>query len=79
MKPTLICMRLTTPLLLPDNRIGRCKECLCKVQFRPFAPRGPRMCFECAQDLLPADIKIDARRQQRMLDEAREIIRKGKQ
>jgi hypothetical protein len=47
-----LCARITTPLYIPDNRIGRCSECGWKVQFRPHAPRGRRMCMVCAATLV---------------------------
>jgi hypothetical protein len=39
-----VCARITTPLYIPDNKIGKCSECGWKVQFRPHAPKGRRMC-----------------------------------
>jgi hypothetical protein len=47
-----LCARITTPLYIPDNRIGRCSECGWKVQFRPHAPRGRRVCMKCAVMLI---------------------------
>ena len=44
----IICARITTPLMFPDNRIGKCRECGWRVQFRPQAPRGRKLCMECA-------------------------------
>lgn len=55
----LVCMRLSTPLIVPDNRIGRCSECGWKVQFRPSAPRYRKMCMECSLDLVPDDAEIE--------------------
>jgi hypothetical protein len=46
----LVCERITTPLLLPDNHIGKCFVCETKVQFRPHAPKMRRMCLRCAVD-----------------------------
>ena len=43
-----ICVRLTSPLLLPDNEIGLCSECGEAIQYRPHAPkRPPKICSEC--------------------------------
>jgi len=36
----LACVRLTDPLMLADNKIGKCSKCEHAVQFRPHAPRG---------------------------------------
>ena len=36
------------PLLYLDNLIGRCRDCRGRVQFRPTAPPGPRLCLICA-------------------------------
>jgi hypothetical protein len=47
-----VCARITTPLMIPDNRIGKCSECGWKVQFRPHAPAGRRMCSKCAFELI---------------------------
>ena len=53
-----VCARITTPLYIPDNETGRCSECGCGVQFRPHAPKGPRMCMECAIDLIDDGAKV---------------------
>ena len=45
-----ICARITTPLYIEDNVIGECSECGWKVQFRPHAPKGRKMCMLCAAD-----------------------------
>jgi hypothetical protein len=38
---------------LADNRVGKCYDCGCKVQYRPYAPHHARkVCFECAQPLI---------------------------
>lgn len=56
-----VCARITTPLYIPDNKIGKCSECGWKVQFRPHAPKGRRMCVVCAAALIEDrdDIKDD--------------------
>jgi hypothetical protein len=58
----LICACITTPLIIPDNRIGKCSECGSQVQFRPHAPAGRMMCTRCAYDLIDfndPDLKIE--------------------
>jgi hypothetical protein len=58
----LICARITTPLIIPDNRIGKCSECSSQVQFRPHAPAGRMMCTQCACDLIDfndPDLKVE--------------------
>lgn len=54
-----VCTRITTPLLVPDNRIGKCSECGWKVQFRPDAPKARKLCLQCAADLISPDTKIE--------------------
>jgi len=34
-----ICMRLTSPLMMPDNVIGVCSQCGEAIQHRPYVPR----------------------------------------
>lgn len=49
------CVRLTSPLIMPDNEIGLCAQCGEAIQFRPHAPAGPRkMCWECIEPLAVA-------------------------
>ena len=72
-----ICARLTTPLYIADNRIGTCCECRCKVQFRPHAPRGRKMCMDCAADLIEDDAKVELL--PRMLEDLKTYQRKKMQ
>lgn len=52
----LVCVRLTSPLMLSDNEIGLCSECGEAIQHRPHVPKSPRkMCLECAGQLVGAD------------------------
>jgi hypothetical protein len=45
-----VCIRLTSPLMLPDNEIGLCSVCGEAIQFRPFGPKSPpKICWECAE------------------------------
>ncbi len=45
----LVCVPLTAPLLLPDNRAGECSSCAQAVQWNPSAPKRVRLlCLECA-------------------------------
>jgi len=48
MKDVLVCGNFDAVLNLPDNRIGKCHECGCKVQYRPQAPRLKKLCLDCA-------------------------------
>jgi hypothetical protein len=51
----LICARLTSPLLLPDNLIDLCSKCGEAIQHRPHVPkRPPKICLECAAPLATA-------------------------
>lgn len=73
-----ICMRITAPLILPDNQTGNCRACGWRVQFRPDAPSGPRLCFECAKDLIDPDVD-EVVMPADMFDDVREFFRKQKQ
>lgn len=43
-----VCMRLTTPLLMPDNQLDICSKCGEAIQHRPHVPkRPPKVCMEC--------------------------------
>jgi hypothetical protein len=47
-----VCVRLTQPLIMPDNVIGLCAECGEAIQHRPHVPKQPRkICMECALPL----------------------------
>jgi hypothetical protein len=72
-----VCARITTPLYIPDNRIGRCSECGWKVQFRPHAPKGRKICMLCAADLVEPDTKVEI--PPRMLDDLHDYYRKKRQ
>ena len=44
----LVCVRLTKPLILPDNEIDICSICGEAIQHRPHVPKLPRkVCMEC--------------------------------
>jgi hypothetical protein len=73
----LVCERITTPLMLPDNRLGTCRECGTRVQFRPHAPKIARMCVPCALDQIDHVTKIEIT--QRTLEEVRDYLRKRRQ
>lgn len=48
----LVCVRLTQPLLMPDNQISLCDACGEAIQHRPHVPKLPRkLCWECAEPL----------------------------
>lgn len=71
-----VCVRITTPLMIPDNRIGKCSACGWRVQFRPHAPRGRRLCMECADDVIGSGAKVVTT--PRMLEDYRDYLRKRK-
>jgi hypothetical protein len=74
----LVCERITTPLILPDNRIGKCSECGWRVQFRPHAPKGPpRMCVQCALDRFDENTSIHVT--PRTMEELRDYLKKKRQ
>jgi hypothetical protein len=75
-KPILVCKRITTPLILPDNRLGKCCECGWKVQFRPHAPKGRRMCRHCAADRIDDIPEIVITR--RTIEEICDYLKKGR-
>jgi hypothetical protein len=76
-KITVICLRWSSPLAMPDNRIAVCCRCGWKVQFRPRAPRGLRMCMQCATDILSPGEALAVT--ERTLDELNEYFRKRQQ
>ena len=44
-----VCANATTPLLMPDNLTGPCRDCGDMLQYRPYNPkRPPRLCIDCA-------------------------------
>jgi hypothetical protein len=52
----LVCMRLTSPLLMPDNLIDLCSRCGEAIQLRPDAPkRPPKICAVCAGPIVEAE------------------------
>lgn len=58
-----MCSRITTPLLLEDNETGACSECGWRVQFRPHAAKGKKVCMQCAVGLIkPGDRVFTTRR-----------------
>jgi len=72
-----VCARITTPLYIPDNEIGKCSECGWKVQFRPHAPKGRKMCMQCAVGLVEAGAKVELT--PRMLEDLQDYYRKKRQ
>ena len=54
-KPILVCARVKGPLMMPDNREGRCDVCGSRLQYRPHAPPSILRCMECAIDLIGPD------------------------
>jgi hypothetical protein len=52
MADAVICVRLTSPLRLPENLIDLCSKCGEAIQHRPHASkRPPKICLECAAPL----------------------------
>lgn len=50
---SVICRRLTSPLLLPDNVIDLCSECGEAIQHRPHVPKTPpKICDLCALPII---------------------------
>ncbi len=46
-----ICVDVTRPLLLPDNKTGPCADCGTALQWRPHAPvNPPKVCLLCATE-----------------------------
>jgi hypothetical protein len=70
----LVCARVKGPLLLADNRTGRCAECGHRVQYRPHAPKAILRCIPCAVDLIEPNTELITTQQ--MIDDAMAVIRK---
>jgi hypothetical protein len=50
-----VCVRVTDPLLLPDNVTGACVSCGAAVQFRPSTPADTlKLCNVCAAPAMAA-------------------------
>lgn len=48
----LVCARFQGKLFLPDNMLGHCEVCQCRVQYRPHAPKPHLLrCMDCAIEL----------------------------
>jgi hypothetical protein len=53
---SVVCRRLTQPLLLPDNMIDLCSKCGEAIQHRPHVPKTPpKICDECATTIMEAE------------------------
>jgi hypothetical protein len=60
MADAVVCMRLTQPLLLPDNLIDLCSKCGEAIQHRPHVPkRPPKICNQCIIPIANAHAKKD--------------------
>ena len=47
----LVCVPVTMPLVLPDNKVDDCAACGRRIQYRPTAPRKvTRMCVDCVKE-----------------------------
>ena len=46
----LFCMKISVPLILPDNALGTCASCGCGIQYRPVGDRPDivKVCIACA-------------------------------
>lgn len=43
-----VCARLTSPLIRPDNLIDLCAKCGEAIQYRPHVPKKPpKICIRC--------------------------------
>ena len=52
----MVCRRLTSPLLLPDNLIDLCSKCGEAIQHRPHVPkRPPKICDDCAGPIMDTE------------------------
>jgi hypothetical protein len=52
----LVCKRLTSPLLLPDNLVSLCSQCGEAIQHRPDVPVTPqKLCEVCALPIIEAE------------------------
>lgn len=51
-----VCRRLTSPLLEPDNLIDLCCKCGEAIQHRPHIPKGPpKVCDPCIIPILDSE------------------------
>lgn len=51
----IVCMRLTSPLMMPDNLIDLCSKCGEAIQHRPHvSKKPPKICWQCAEPLASA-------------------------
>jgi hypothetical protein len=73
----LMCARVTGPLMLPDNRTGKCDVCGWRVQYRPHAPkRSILRCMQCAAELMATSDEIITT--PGMVEDAMAFFRKGR-
>lgn len=71
----LICGTFDGTLNIPDNKLARCEGCFRQVQYRPHAPAGKKLCFECAAPLV-ADGDNELLTTQRMIDDFKAAMRR---
>jgi hypothetical protein len=69
-----VCARITSPLMMPDNATGPCSECGAMLQFRPNLPPGRKWCMECAAEMIEDDAVMDV--PQRVLDDLKTYLAK---
>jgi hypothetical protein len=46
----IVCMKVSVPLILPDNALSICSSCGCGIQLRPVANALtiPKVCVDCS-------------------------------
>jgi hypothetical protein len=75
----LVCRRLTSPLLMPDNKLDLCSKCGEAVQYRPAAPNGPaKICEVCVAPVIEGESEIVTMITQKTVDEFDAYMRKKK-
>lgn len=47
-----VCALAEDPLMISDNVISRCMKCKRRVQHRPHAPAGSKICLDCVRQVL---------------------------
>jgi hypothetical protein len=77
-KVVLVCGRVNGPLLLHDNKTGKCDECGHLVEYRPHAPKNCILrCMQCALPMIEDGDVVTTT--PRMIADAKEYFRKKRQ
>ena len=51
----IVCLHVTSPLLMPDNVVEVCRQCFKAIQCRPNLPKGiKKICLACASPEIEA-------------------------